>query len=840
MDKSLLQRWFGRFASASDSPSTETAPLLQKAQALLASEDYDSAAATYREATAAAPRHAAAHLGLGVALYESGKYGEAASALERALALDRSQTDAHRFLAAIYRNMGKASEAESQYRRIVSAMPEDEPNYLNLCTLLVEQHRLNDARDVVSQALARLPGSANLHFYMGNLQQELGHADLALASWRASLAAQPDQVAVLHNMGLSLLSRDELAEAAELFRRAADLAPDWAEGQSNLGQVELRRGKPDAAIGHFEKAVALDPASARGHFNLGEALFAKGELASALDNFGKAQAIDPDLPAAHLRMAAVFLALGRHGEAEGACREALDIAPDNVEALMRLGRLLLAKGEYENALVNFRQVTLQDPSHVDALFSIGEALLIQAQRGNPAERKTRLDEAAAAFGATLAADPSIVNAYINLGAIHIERDEYEAARAIYRKILSLDPRSAMAHHNLGAIEEARARHVPLAQRLEMYDAAIAQYRAAFALDGSQAASLINIGRICEEQLRYDEATDLYRQALAIAPDSLPARMYLGMLQLAAGDFTDGWRNFEARWGAIPGLTRLTSAQPHWDGSVELQGRTILLYTEQGLGDNLQFIRYASLLAARGASVWVLAPAPLTQLFASCPGVQRVFGEDDTIPPPDFVCPLLSVPAALKTELASIPAAVPYLQANAERLAHWREKLGPKSRLRVGLVWAGNPQKETRESAAISRMRCLHFDQIRPLLEVPDVDFFSLQVGRESAAQLDRNSSVIDFTQQLTDFQETAAFVAQLDLAICVDTSTAHLVGAIGKPVWLLNRFNTCWRWMLERPDSPWYPTMRIFRQPQLGAWDPVIAEVKAALSAAARAHERRD
>jgi len=840
MSKSLVQRWFGRFTPASKGPGVETAPLMRKAQALFASEDYASAAAAYREVIADAPRHAGAHLGLGAALYESGKFAEAASALEQALALERSQSDARRFLAASYRNMGKDGEAEGQYRLIAATTPEDEANHLHLCTLLVGQHRLDDARNAVAQALTQLPHSANLHFYMGNLQQELGHAELALASWRASLAQQPDQVVVLHNMGLTLLSRSEIAEAAEVFRRAADLAPDWAEGQSNLGQIALRRGNPDAAIGHFEQAVALDPASAQAHFNLGEAWFAKGEPAAALEKFAAARTIDPDMLAAHLRMALVLFNLGRQAEAESACREALDIAPGNVEALMRLGRLLLAKGEYEDALANFRQVTLQHPSHVDALFSVGETRLTQSRHSNAAEKKARLDEAATAFRATLAADPSVVNAHINLGVIHIERDEHEAAAATYEKVLSLDGRSAIAHHNLGVVEEARARRAPLAQRLAMYDAAIAQYRAAFDLDGKQVGSLINIGRIHEEQLHYEEAVDLYRQALAIDPGSPHARMYLGMLQLATGDFAGGWRNFESRWSAMPGLQRLNALQPHWDGRAELQGRTILLYTEQGLGDNLQFIRYASVLAARGAIVWVLAPAPLVRLFASCPGVVRVFGEDDTIPPPDFVCPLLSVPTALETELATIPAAVPYLRADAGRIAHWREKLGPKSRLRVGLVWSGNPQKETRESAAISSMRCLHFDQFRPLLDVPDVDFYSLQVGKDAAAQLDRSSGVIDFTQDLTDFQETAAFVAQLDLAICVDTSTAHLVGAVGKPVWLLNRFNTCWRWMLARQDSPWYPTMRIFRQPQLGDWASVMAEVKAALSAEAGAHPRSD
>ena len=717
-------------------------------------------------------------------------------------AQDASSADAETLLqhARAHRAAGRADDAEKQYRLAAQAAPEDEAVALELCTLQVERRRFSDALEVVSKALARLPRSANLHFFLGNLQQELGQADAALAAWRASLAENPDQVAVLHNMGNSLLARGDVEEAAVVLRRAARLAPDWADGQTNLGQLEIRQGNLDAAIGHFEKAAALDPASTHALGNLGEALLIKGDAASAQQAFERALAISPDMPAARLHLA----------------------------------RLQLSREAFEDARLNFRKAAEQQPSNIEALFGVGEALLAEALRGDPAQRRARLDEAEAAFRAALAVDPACVQAEINLGVIHIEREEFEPAAALFGNILPQEAHAAMAHHSLGLIAEAHAKRAPPSQREAGYDTAIAHYRTAFAIDGRRIESLVSSASLYQEQLRFEEAAALYEQALAIAPGYPHATMNLGMLQLARGDFANGWRNHEARWHALPGLKRLDTSAPHWDGSAELQGRTILLYTEQGLGDNLQFIRFAPLLAARGATVWVRAPAPLKLLFASCPGVARVFGEYDDIPLPDLVCPLLSIPTALGTDLAGIPAAVPYLQASSERIAHWRGKLGPQTGLRVGLVWAGNPSKESRGGADMDRMRSLHVEQLRPILAVPDVEFHSLQVGKEQSAQRDPHSPLIDHTAALTDFQETAALAANLDLAICVDTSTAHLVGAIGKPVWLLNRYNTCWRWLLERQDSPWYPTMRIFRQPRFGDWEPVIACVAAALEAEVR------
>jgi len=245
---------------------------------------------------------------------------------------------------------------------------------------------------------------------------------------------------------------------------------------------------------------------------------------------------------------------------------------------------------------------------------------------------------------------------------------------------------------------------------------------------------------------------------------------------------------------------------------------------------LQFIRYAALIARRGAVVHVLVQDPLQTLVASCPGVAAVFAPGQALGQFGYHCALMSLPMLCQTELSNIPAATPYLAASTEKQQHWLERLGPRVGLRVGLVWAGNPAKGHGAAHAADRMRSLRFEQIATLLKVEGVEFYSLQLGAEAAAQLNNDPRVIDLTADLCDFEETAALISNLDLVISVDTSVVHLTGAVGKPVWVLNRYNSCWRWLSGRSDSPWYPTARLFRQPVLGDWASVIAEARGALS----------
>jgi hypothetical protein len=320
----------------------------------------------------------------------------------------------------------------------------------------------------------------------------------------------------------------------------------------------------------------------------------------------------------------------------------------------------------------------------------------------------------------------------------------------------------------------------------------------------------------------------YRRALALEPNYAGAQMNMATCQLLMGDLKAGFAGFRARWAVPDSPIRMPELpRPLWEGE-SLEGRSILVHCEQGLGDSLHFIRYAPLLATQAARVRVLAPPALARLLGRIPGIEIVTAPPDSASY-DYHCPLLCLPRLLGTELATIPATIPYLAAEPDAVEAWSRRLGPGRR--IGLVWAGAPRHADRAAFAVDRRRSLTLAALAPLGGLPETRFISLQKG-PPAAQAKEPPAALDLfdpTDELHDFADTAALIANLDLVISVDTSVAHLVGALGRPVWLLSRFDGCWRWLLDRADSPWYPTMRLFRQPAPGDWDSVIMAARAAL-----------
>jgi len=299
-----------------------------------------------------------------------------------------------------------------------------------------------------------------------------------------------------------------------------------------------------------------------------------------------------------------------------------------------------------------------------------------------------------------------------------------------------------------------------------------------------------------------------------------------------GDFARGWRKHEWRWETDLKVAKRDFVEPLWLGAENLVGKTILLHAEQGYGDTLQFCRYVPMVADLGARVVLEVPKELHELMHSLPCTVQLVSHGHPLPAFDLHCPLLSLPLAFETRLETIPARIPYLSAPENKRSLWRDRLGQHDRLRVGLVWAGHPRKHQLANNRGDRHRSISFDQLTPILHVPGCEFYSLQKGDDAVAQL-RNSAlrgrVIDCTDDLQDFADTAALIENLDLVIAVDTAVAHLVGALGKPCWLLNRYDTCWRWLLDRDDSPWYPTARLFRQDATRTWDDAIARIQVAL-----------
>jgi len=502
--------------------------------------------------------------------------------------------------------------------------------------------------------------------------------------------------------------------------------------------------------------------------------------------------------------------VGRLPEAEQALRAVLAEDDQHADALHMLGIVRHQLGDPEQAEVLIRRAIAvrEEPYYLDNL-------------GNLLWELGRLEEAQACYQCALVNKPDYVNALINLGTLLKKCERYDEAEAYFQQALTLQVHRADALCSLGFLQH----------RTQRTQEALISYQRALVVQPDYIEAHLNLGAVLRDLRRIPEALINCEHALAIMPDRAEARLNRAILLLQLGHFDQGWREYEYRW-------RLDDAEKSrseklWLGADDLQGKSILLYSEQGHGDTLQFVRYASMVASRGAHVYLLVQSALKSLLASCEGVQQVFVHGDDLPAFDYQCPMMSLPLAFGTRLDSIPAGIPYLAARADKLAHWQQRLGTKTALRVGLVWAGEARKDVEWAHTLDRQRSMHFDQLRSLLDVQGVQFYNLQIANAAREQIANESRVIDFSAEIGDFEDTAALIQNLDLVISVDTSVLHLAGAVGKPVWLLDRYSNCWRWLTDSDDSPWYPKMRIFRQTEPGNWMGVIARVQRALTAAA-------
>jgi tetratricopeptide (TPR) repeat protein len=499
---------------------------------------------------------------------------------------------------------------------------------------------------------------------------------------------------------------------------------------------------------------------------------------------------------------------GRLTEAEALYRQTLARDPHHADSLHWLGVIAHQNGRYEEAAKLIEQA-----------IAINDAALYRNNLGNALRRLGRLEDAAEQGRRALALEPDNAETHNNLGITWKDQDKLEKAEAHFRKAAALRPDYAEAHYNLGNVLQDR----------DALGDAVAHYRRAIDLRPGYAKAHMNCGNALRAQGRREEALFCYRHAIAIKPDYAEAHVNEALTLLQAGNFAEGWPKYEWRW-RLDYMKASVFDAPLWDGG-DLAGKTILLHSEQGLGDSIQFVRYANMVKARGARVLLSCPASLVRLFETVAGLDRIFPEGATLAAYDCHAPLLSLPRIFETRLETIPRAMPYIEARPDEAARWAGRLQAYDGLKIGLVWAGNPRPGQPDAHAADRRRSMRLDQFTPLATIPGVQFFSLQKGAPGAQAKSPppGMALIDFMNEIEDFAATAALIANLDLIIGVDTSVIHLAGAMGKPVWLLSRFDGCWRWLLEREDSPWYPSLRLFRQPKIGDWESVVGEIAEAL-----------
>jgi Flp pilus assembly protein TadD len=462
------------------------------------------------------------------------------------------------------------------------------------------------------------------------------------------------------------------------------------------------------------------------------------------------------------------------------------------------GRSGEARRLYERALA-------LEPGNCRTIFLLGRLNADDKQTG----------QAIALFERCIRLQPALSIAHNALGNAWMELGNAQLAAAAYRRATECPEPCVEAFCNLGSICRGQGK----------VDEAILLYRRALAIKPDFAQAWCNLGVAFKEQNRLDDAAGAFRQALTIKPDMADAHYNESHLLLLRGDFRGGWQKHEYRWTSVQRASRRQFAQPLWLGEAGLEGKTILIHAEQGFGDTLQFLRYIPLLEERGAKIILEVQPALKDLVSTNSTVPGLFARGEALPSFDFHCPLLSLPLAFSTGLDSIPNRNPYLFCPESHRPKWREILSTTARPRVGFVWFGNRQHKNDFNRSISPAAVAQF-----LADAP-VALHCLQVGiRDPAdAALAASPKMIGHTGQIRDFSDPAAYIDQLDLVISVDTSVAHLAGGLGKPLWVLLPFAPDWRWLLDRDDSPWYPTARLFRQPAPRDWDAVLRKVRIAL-----------
>lgn len=602
-----------------------------------------------------------------------------------------------------------------------------------------------------------------------------------------------DYAQELHRRGI-------LDQAEKLYAGVLKLAPNHAQALNFLGVLKQQQGHVDEALELMAAAFEINSSWTQLLVNYAYVLNQAGRYGAALEVSDRALVIDPTCSDAEFQRGNALMGLDRVPEALAAFDAAIALNPDNLHALINRGNALHKLKRFDDAVDAFARTVAIEPAHPGILNNYGQAL-------NAAGRSL---EALQYFERSLALSPDYYQATINQAQALLDLGRYADAIAAADRALALQPRHITAltirGHALAASGEAE-------QALRALEAVVT-------IEPDMASAYYNRGHAQVALNQFAAARASFQIATEIEPEYKDALVNEALTHLAVGDYPEGFRKLQVRLRDERGF-----AAPLWMGTEPLEGRTLLIYAEQSLSDTLQFIRYAPLAAARGATVVAQVQAALLPLVAGMPALSAVAAPDQPLPAHDLRCPMLSLPLAFRTTVATVPHEVPYVAAPAQRVAEWQQRLPASGRPRIGLVWAGNRQQRD------DRNRSLALSRLSPLFDHAGIDWIGLQTELTDTdrAALVAYPQVHNVGEALRDFADTAAVMATLDLVISVDAAAAHLAGAMAKPVWIMLPFSPDWRWMTGRADSPWYPTARLFRQPAINDWNSVVTAIASEL-----------
>ncbi len=739
--------------------------------------------------------------------HQAGQLAEAEQMYRDLIQQDGDYVDARNMLGALLYQQNRFADALEQFERVMQLQPSAD-SYNSMGVALKGLHRIQEAADYYRKALELQPDRAEIHNNLGNTLRDFGKCDEAIAAYQQALTLRPNYAEAENNLGAAFKDAGQIDEAIAHYRMAIVLKPNYPEAHHNLGVALNAQGKPQEAGDYFRQAIALKADYPEALNSLGNHLQQSGDVEAALDYFRRAIALSPTYPEAHHGLANALL---QNDQIEAAIAEyetALEYRPCYPEVFNNWGNALQRQGKWSEAIEKYRKAIELHPSMPEAYSNLGAVLKEQRQYAAAIEN----------FQQALALREEYPEVHNNLGNVYQEQGDLDAAIACYERALEINPSFVEIHNNLGN----------MLQQMDRYDEAFAHFERAIAIDPKFPSVYNNLGITYRNRGQITESFAAYEQALALKPDFVEALWNKALTQLLVGEIETGFAGYEWRlqWGKFREQNPPRPfQQPFWDGS-SLQGKTIFVYSEQGMGDTIQFIRYIPLLAAQGARVIVECHPPLVNLLRQLPGIEQLIPAGSPAPTEfDVHAHLLSLPALCGTTLDTIPAAIPYLQAGST------PELPPPAHptdQKIGLVWSGNVQNP------YNRYRAIALDQLLTLTDIPGIQFYCLQkdLSESDAEILKAHPEVIDLRAELTDFVDTAALIQQLDSIISVDTSVTHLTGALGKPVHLLLPFAPDWRWMLERSDSPWYPTVQIYRQTEMSDWTAAIAALRSTLGGA--------
>lgn len=603
-----------------------------------------------------------------------------------------------------------------------------------------------------------------------------------------------------------------LADAERDYRAAIDADPVHTDALHLLGVLRHQQGRHEEAADLVGRAVALRPNDAALQLNLGNALKALGRLDGAIERFRNALSLAPEFALAHYNLGNAYAQAGRHEDAADAFEKSLRLQPNDASTYNNLGNALHALGRGEEAIAAFSRALTLRPGHAGAHNNLGMAL---AALG-------RADEAIAQFRAALKAEPRYVAGYFNLGNTLDALGRHEEAVGAFDAALGLQGAFPPALLGLGNALAALGRHTE----------AIARFERAVGLDPQLALAWLGLGNAHHALGAHEAALRAFDQALRLRPELASAQLNRALTLLTLGDFSRGLPAYESRLaiaataGAAPAAN--PALPPRWRGE-PIAERTLWLEAEQGFGDTLQFLRFVPLARERAGRIVLTVQRELAPLVAPLANAWRitVAVAGAARPQADLHCPLLSLPLALGTQLDTIPSARRYLEVPAAYRRRWRGSLGGHAKVKVGLAWSGRIQAHEN--------RAMPVEALAPLFALPGIDWLVLQPNlsdddkRALEAQA-RTASVHRFDDRIGDFADTAALIDRLDAVVSIDTSIAHLAGALGKPLWLMLPYAADWRWFANTDRSPWYPSARLVRQPSREQWRPVVETVARALA----------